>query len=79
MWPLSSGPLGAGGTAAGACPAVGRHCRTEPCSAGQAQRDGRAVWLLDGLLPVQPGGNAVALTAGAAGASGTAGVMRVRE
>lgn len=71
MRPLPAGPPGAGGAAAGAGAAVGGAGGPEPRAAGQAQRDGRAVRLLDGLLSVQPGGDAVALPSEPAGPAGT--------
>lgn len=73
--PLPAQPPGAGRPAQGPGAAVGGHRGAEPRAAGPAQRDGRDVWLLDGLLAVQPGGDAVDLASGLAGAAGTARLM----
>lgn len=72
--PLPAGPPGAGRPAAGPGPAVGRPGGAEPRDAGPAQRHRRDVRLLDGLLPVQPGGAAVALASNPARAAGTFGL-----
>lgn len=71
VWAVPAGPPGAGRSAEGPGPAVGRPGGAEPRDAGPPQRDRRGVRLRDGLLPVQPGGGAVALASDPAGAAGT--------
>lgn len=67
MWTLPPGSLGAGRPAEGPGAAVDGPGGPEPSAAGQAPRDRRDVRLLDGILPVQPGGDAVALPSNPAG------------
>lgn len=75
--PLPAQPPGAGRPAQGAGAAVGGHRGAEPRAAGPAQRDGRDVWFLDGLLAVQPGGDAVDLAPGLARSAGTVSLMSI--
>lgn len=79
MWAVPAGSPRAGCPAKGPRPAVGRSGGAEPCAAGQTQCDGRDVRVLDGLLPVQPGGDAVALTSNPARAAGTVSLTRQTE
>ena len=69
--PLPAGPPGAGRPSARSGAAVGCPGGFLPRAAGQAQCHRRAVWLRHGLLPVQPGGDAVGLTGWAAAHDGT--------
>lgn len=74
--PLPAQPPGAGCPTQGAGAAVGGHRGAEPRAAGPPQCDGRDVWLLDGLLAVQPGGDAVDLASGLARAAGTVSLVQ---
>lgn len=71
MRPLPAGPPCAGGAAEGPRPCLGAAGGDEPCAAGPPPRHRRAVWLLDGLFPVQHSGDAVVVDSNSTRAAGT--------